>query len=85
MATVATIQEAVWLRNPSTDLFGEFGTMKIKIDNKGAISSLRNNNYSSRTKHMDIKAKLIKEKIDDEIIELKKFHRMLTPKKAFAK
>lgn len=44
--------------------------MKIFCDNKGAIQVALNNNYSNRTKHVDIKAKFIRQKIDEEEVTL---------------
>ena len=43
--------------------------MKLFCDNKGAIS-VALNNFSPRTKHVDIKAKFIGQKIDEKEVVL---------------
>lgn len=65
MAAVAAIQEGIWLSNLYTEVFAD-GGLKIKIccDNKGAIQVILNNNFSPRTKHIDIRAKFIREKVE---------------------
>lgn len=70
MATVATIQEAIWLKNLYSELFNETRTTTIFCDNKGAIQVLNNNSYSSRTKHIDIKIKFIREHLQNKNIQL---------------
>lgn len=45
--------------------------MKLFCDNKGAIQDSLNSNYSNRSKHVDIKAKFIKQKIDEKDVTLK--------------
>lgn len=72
MAITAAIQESIWLKrlekelNPNNNV-----NMVLYCDNKGAIQVATNNKYSSRTKHVDIKAKFIKQKIDNNEISLK--------------
>ena len=70
MAAVATIQEGIWIRELINELLGPRPTTVIYVDNKGAIATMKNNAYSPRTKHMDIKNKFIKEKIDAGIIKI---------------
>lgn len=70
MATVATIQEAIWLKSLHNEVFADWEFVKIFCDNKGAIMVLNNNSYSSRTKHIDIKIKFIREHIENKNIEL---------------
>ena len=45
--------------------------MLLHFDNKGAIQVAFNNNYSPRTKHVDIRAKFIRQKIDKMEVVLK--------------
>lgn len=70
MATVAAIQEAVWLKSLHNQIFEVWPITQIMCDNKGAIMTLNNNAYSSRTKHVDIKIKFIREHLEDKNIEL---------------
>lgn len=71
MAITAAIQESVWLKRLEADLCpGSKNRITIHCDNKGAIHVALNSNYSSRTKHVDIKAKFIRQKIDDEEVHL---------------
>lgn len=65
MALVATIQEAMWLGGAYKEIFGNRPNIKVLADNKGAIQVVKNCSYSSRTKHIDIRMKFIKEKLDD--------------------
>ena len=44
--------------------------MILFCDNKGAIQVATNNNYSQRTKHVDIKAKFICQKIEEKEVVL---------------
>lgn len=69
MATVSTIQEAIWLRSLNNEIFGDWERVKIFCDNKGAMQVLNNNSYSNRTKHIDIRIKFIREHIDNKNIE----------------
>lgn len=75
MAIVACIQEGIWINS----LLEEIGiyynndekrTLNLFADNKGAIQFAQNNSYSERTKHVDIKLKFIKEKIDREEVQI---------------
>lgn len=71
MSIVAAVQEGIWIRN----FLNEIGIIEIKLiklhgDNKGAIQVATNNNFSERTKHIDIKTKFVKEKIENGEIEL---------------
>lgn len=70
MATVATIQEAVWLKLLHNQMFEGWPVTRIMCDNKGAIMTLNNNSYSSRTKHIDIKIKFIREHLENKSVEL---------------
>lgn len=64
MAIVTTIQEGIWIRGIMKELFGENPVIKVFGDNKGALQVITNNSYSPRTKHIDIKAKFIQDKIE---------------------
>lgn len=70
MATVATIQEAVWLKTLHNEIFDDWNTITIFCDNRGAMMVLRNNQYSSGTKHIDIRIKFIREHLENKNIQL---------------
>lgn len=70
ISAVICIQEAIWLRSLNKEIFDMNDGIKIYLDNKGAIQNLKNNNISSRTKHVDIKLKFIMEKINGNEIEI---------------
>lgn len=70
MAAVFTIQGGIWLRELNKEVFNTNKKIKIYVDNKGAIATLKNNQYKPRTKHLDIKMKFVKEKIDTGLIEI---------------
>lgn len=71
MSITAAIQESVWLKRLENEMNPDAKkTMKIFCDNKGALHVAMNNNYSNRTKHVDIKAKFIRQKIDEKEVAL---------------
>lgn len=71
ISAVGCIQEAIWIRGLLNELFNKMEAVTINVDNKGAIHNLKNNNISSRTKHVDIKIRFITEKLKSEEIEIK--------------
>lgn len=69
MAMVAAIQEGLWINSFLKEIGIYYDNEKdqaiqMYADNKGAIQVAQNNAFSERTKHIDIKMKFIKEKID---------------------
>lgn len=72
MSITNAIQECVWLKRLEAELNP---SCKIGItlfcDNKGAIQVALNHNYSPRTKHIDIRAKFLRQKIDEKDVVLK--------------
>lgn len=69
MATTAGIQESVWVKNFIEEIFNiQLGATQLFCDNKGALSLLINNSYSSRTKHIDIKTRYIRENIENRTV-----------------
>ncbi|XP_065368828.1 uncharacterized protein LOC135961258 [Calliphora vicina] len=71
MSLTAAIQESVWLKRLEAELNPDVNeTMLLYCDNKGALQVALNNNYSPRTKHVDIKAKFIRQKIDEKEVAL---------------
>lgn len=71
MSMVAAIQEAIWLRRLENELAVDpTQPMILYCDNKSAIHVAHNNAYSSRTKHIDVRVKFIRERLNDNTILL---------------
>lgn len=71
MSITAAIQESIWLKRLDAEINPESkNNILIMCDNRGAIQVAVNNNYSSRTKHVDIKTKFIRQKIDTKEVVL---------------
>lgn len=71
MSMVCAAQEALWLKQLLSELFTSYDlVVKIFCDNKGAIQLAKNNAFSARSKHIDIKHKFIHEKISEDQIEI---------------
>ena len=65
MSLTAAIQETVGLKSKNNER-----DLILFSDNKGAIQVTLNNDYSPRTKHVDIKAKFIRQKVDNKEVIL---------------
>lgn len=62
MAMTAAVQEGTWLKQIMNELLPLFEKcITIHSDNKGALELAKNNQYSPRTKHIDIKHKFVNE------------------------
>ena len=72
IALASTAQEAVWLRQLTTEL-GSDSTEAITIfeDNQAAISMSKNPQYHGRAKHISIKYHFIREQVNDGRVTLK--------------
>lgn len=71
MSVVAAIKEAVWLRRLWFGIFSiKLNGMILHCDNKSAKDIATNNSYSDRTKHVDVKASFINQKINNGIIKM---------------
>jgi hypothetical protein len=71
MAASQGIKEAIWLQQILEDVgFVQVKATKMECDNQGCIALAKNPTHHSRTKHIDIQYHFIREKIEDEVIEL---------------
>lgn len=71
MSMVACIQEGMWLKQLLAELFTTTEeNIKIFCDNKGAIDLAKNNAFSPRSKHIDIKHKFVHEKISNNEVSV---------------
>ena len=72
MALASAAQEAIWLRQLTTDLkCGPAGPLLIFEDNQAAICMAKNPQFHGRAKHVDIKYHFIREKVSSGVVELK--------------
>ena len=72
IALAAAAQEAVWLRQLTTDLTCSPEKASIIYeDNQSAIAMTKNPQFHGREKHVDIKYHYIREQVNDGTVELK--------------
>ncbi|GJT57711.1 retrovirus-related pol polyprotein from transposon TNT 1-94 [Tanacetum coccineum] len=60
----------LWMRSQLTDYGLGFNKILMYCDNKSAIALCCNNVQHSRSKHIDIRFHLIKEQVENEVVEL---------------
>ena len=72
MAASQSVKEAIWFRELMADVgcVQERATMII-CDNQGCIALAKNPKHHSRTKHIDVQHHFIREKVEEEVIELR--------------
>jgi hypothetical protein len=70
IALTAAMQEALWLKQLMDEIHFEIGPPKIHCDNTSTIKLAMNNNYSPRTKHIDVRVKCLNQKLANSEIEL---------------
>ena len=70
-AITSTAQEALWLKGFASELLIHTkGSILIYCDNKSAIDFAKNNNFSHRSKHIDVRHHFLKQRIDNEEIKI---------------
>ncbi|GAB0095500.1 uncharacterized protein DMENIID0001_108920 [Sergentomyia squamirostris] len=71
MSLVSAIQESIWLKRLELEIFPNLPKkMTIFCDNRGAMQLALNNNYSPRTKHIEIKDKFVRERLQDGSVDI---------------
>ena len=64
MAASDAVAEALWMRT----LLADFGLTDVKVqmwgDNEGALSMMRNQRVSNRTKHIDVRYHFVRERVE---------------------
>jgi len=73
MSLAAATQEAIWLRDFLYEIMSlreKPAPMRINCDNRSAIELSKTGNYKPRTKHIDVKHHFVREKIDNNIINV---------------
>lgn len=64
-------KEVLWLRKFLSDIGYEcVGPTKLKVDNESAIKLIKNPEFHSRTKHIDIQYHFIRENYENKIIDV---------------
>jgi transposase InsO family protein len=71
IALVECIQEAIWLKQLIGELNVSLKSFVINCDNTSTINLAKNSQYSVRSKHIDIRYRFIKQKIEQEVIDIK--------------
>jgi hypothetical protein len=72
MSASQSAKEAVWLRQLMADVgCVQEDATTIMCDNQGCIALAKNPKPHSRTKHIDVQHHFIREKIEDEAIDMK--------------
>lgn len=66
IALTSTMQEAIWIKQLLAELQFEIGTPLLRCDNTSTIKIALHNNYSPRTKHIDIRVKCLVQKLANE-------------------
>jgi hypothetical protein len=71
MASSLAAQEAVYLRQFLTELsFPQIGPTPLMIDHQSAIALAWNPEFHARTKHIEVRHHFVREKLEDDIIDL---------------
>jgi hypothetical protein len=71
IATAEAAREAIWLRNLLKELgFKSVSSTLLHVDNQGALRLALNPSTHQRTKHIDIKHRLIRELVESGTIDL---------------
>ena len=79
-------QEAIWLRHLLKEIgYEQSDPSLISSDNQSAISLVKNRIFHHRTKHVEIQAHFIKEKVLDGIIHLEYYPSTLNSTYLFTK
>lgn len=63
-------KEAVWLHRILSDLCSSVDKPVLQIDNESAIRLIKNPEFHSRTKHIDIRYKFVREKFLDGLLDV---------------
>ncbi|XP_062081168.1 secreted RxLR effector protein 161-like [Humulus lupulus] len=72
MATTEAFKEAIWLQGILKELKLLKGKVTVYSDSQSSIHLCKNPVYHEKTKHIDIRLFWIREKIEEEVVELEK-------------
>lgn len=71
IAACLAVKESVWIRKLLCDLgYFQNNPTQIHVDNQSAIRLVKNPEFHCRTKHIDIKYHFIREKFDNQEIDV---------------
>ncbi|GJU96341.1 retrovirus-related pol polyprotein from transposon TNT 1-94 [Tanacetum coccineum] len=62
--------QILWMRSQQTDYGLKFNKIHLYCDNKSAIALCCNNVQHSRSKHIDVRYRFIKEQVENRVVEL---------------
>jgi hypothetical protein len=71
MAAVNAANNVVWFKELLNELGFPQGTVTIYEDNEACIALSKNHQDHSRTKHIQVRFHVIRQYVEDEIVELK--------------
>ncbi|GJS02904.1 putative ribonuclease H-like domain-containing protein [Tanacetum coccineum] len=66
--------QVLWIQNQMLDYGCNFMQTKIHVDNESAICVIKNPDYHSKTKHIDIRHHFIRDSYEKKLIEMVKIH-----------
>jgi hypothetical protein len=71
IAETEAAKEAIWLKRLLNNFhFKTPEAVKIKGDNKGALALAKNPEFHSRTKHIDIRYHVVRQKVEEGLVDL---------------
>ena len=71
IALSSTVQEAMWLRQLTSELTCSAEAMVIYEDNQSALSLAKNPQFHGRAKHIDIQHHFVRDQVASGVVELK--------------
>jgi transposase InsO family protein len=85
IALVSCVQEAIWLKQLCDELGVVTDKLDVNCDNTSTISLAKNEQFSVRSKHIDIRYRFVREKFESGLIDIKYVNTNLNPADAFTK
>ena len=79
MAVTEAWKEGIWLQGILKEIKFKRYTSVLHIDSQSALYLCRDPIYHERTKHIDVRYHFIREKVDDNVIHVKKIDGTLNP------
>lgn len=71
IAACSATKELVWIKQLLKDIGQDVEKITLLIDNQGAIKLIRNPEFHKRSKHIDIQYHYVREKLQENILDLK--------------
>lgn len=64
-------KEAMWIHNLLVDMCPSIDVPTQLIDNESVIRLIKNREFHSRTKHIDVRYKFVRQKFQSELLNVK--------------